>query len=279
MMDWLTSVIVGLNVVANAFGRLLEPIGLLPGWLSATMVAVATGVAMLLMFKYTSNQAAIKQVRRGIRANLLSVRLFRDNFRLGFRAQGRVLLGAIQLLLLAVVPILVMTVPMVLLLAQLGLWYQMAPLAVDQEAIVSVKLSGEPGDPMPTVTLNPSPAIKELKRTQVPSKREVWWSIRPLQPGYHILQFDVAGQTVEKELSAGDGVMRVSPLRPARDWSDVLLYPREQPFDRDSVVQSIAIDYPTRSSWTSGTDYWVIYWFVVSLLTGFCLRGVFNVNI
>jgi hypothetical protein len=44
-------------------------------------------------------------------------------------------------------------------------------------------------------------------------------------------------------------------------------------------VKSVEIEYPTRSSWTSGTDNWVIYWFIVSLVAGFCLRGALKVNL
>src|SRR5262249_52500652 len=153
---------VALNGVTNALGRVLAPIGLLPGWLSATLVAVVTGVAMLVAFKYTSNQRAIKRVRSDIRANLLTVKLFKDSFAVGLRAQGRVLRGAFRLLLLAVVPILVMAVPMVLLLAQLGLWYQAAPLPVGEEAVVTVQLSGEPGTPLPAVELSPDDAVENL---------------------------------------------------------------------------------------------------------------------
>src|SRR5262245_25420048 len=200
-MDWLVSVIVGLNTVANALGSLLVPIGWMPDWLSATLVAVATGVAMLVMFKYTSNQRAIKRVRRGIRANRLAAKLFSDNAGLGFRAQGRVLFGAFRLLLLAVVPILAMTVPMVLLLAQLGLWYQAAPLPVGEEAVVVVKFGGEVGEPMPAVELVPAAAFEDLSGpVRIVSQREVCWSIRTRQPGYHRLRFEVGGQTFEKEL-------------------------------------------------------------------------------
>src|SRR5262245_55790156 len=182
-MDWLVSVIVGLNTVANALGSLLVPIGWMPDWLSATLVAVATGVAMLVMFKYTSNQRAIKRVRRGIRANRLAAKLFSDNAGLGFRAQGRVLFGAFRLLLLAVVPILAMTVPMVLLLAQLGLWYQAAPLRVGEEAVVVVKLNADS-----TAELAPSEAVEDVSGpVRVISRREVCWNIRARQPGYHRL--------------------------------------------------------------------------------------------
>ena len=119
MTDLLTDWIVRLNGLANAAGSiLLAPIGFVPGWLSSTVVAVATGVLMLLIFKYTSNQQAIRQTRNSIKANLLSLSLFKDNVWLSLRAQGRILLSAFRLSLLAVVPMLVMLVPMCLLLGQ-----------------------------------------------------------------------------------------------------------------------------------------------------------------
>ncbi len=55
--------------------------------------------------------------------------------------------------------------------------------------------------------------------------------------------------------------------------------PWEEPFRPGDPVRSIAIAYPERSSWTSGTGYWVIYWFVVSMVAAFCFRGALNVKI
>lgn len=281
MTGALTAVVVALNAVATALGALLYPIGWLPGWLSATLVGVLTGAAMLVAFKYTSNQRAIKRVRQSIRANLLAVKLFKDNIGLGLKSQARVFLGALRLLLLAVVPILAMIVPTVLLLGQLGAWYQAAPVPVGEETVVAVKLSGEPAEPMPAVELDPNSAVEVLAGpVRVSSEREVVWNLKAKESGYHTLQFRIDGLTAEKQLAVGRGVMRVSPVRPERKWSLALLEnPRESPFGSDSVVKSIEIDYPTRSSWTSGTDYWVFYWFAVSLVAGFCLRGVLGVNI
>ena len=73
------------------------------------------------------------------------------------------------------------------------------------------------------------------------------------------------------ELIAGGG--------PGWNWSGVLTHPREEPFAPDSPVQSIEIDYPRRESWTSGSDWWVAYWFVVSLVAAFCFKGVLKVNV
>src|SRR5437660_7334437 len=124
-MDILAQIVTRLNGAANALGRfLLAPIGVLPGWLSATIVSAATGVLLLVVFKHTSNQRGIKGVRDDINAHLLALKLVKDSTSVCLRAQGRILLGALRLFVLAVVPMLIMAVPVCLILGQLALWYQ-----------------------------------------------------------------------------------------------------------------------------------------------------------
>lgn len=284
MTSLLTQFVVWLNALANALGRIaLAPVGMVPGWLSATLVAIVTGVVLLVVFKYTSNQRAIKRTKDDIKANLLALKLFKESASVAVGAQGRILLAASRLLLLAVVPLLVMIVPVLLILGQLSLWYQARPLAVGEDAIVTVKLGPAADASWPDVQLAPADAVDvTVGPLRARTKREVCWRIAARQPGDHRLAFHVAAaageQTAEKDLAIGDRLMRVSALKPDWTWSDALLYPAEEPFAPDSAIQSIAIDYPQRSSWTSGTDHWVIYWCVVSMIAGFALRRVFNVN-
>src|SRR5262245_51887181 len=226
-----------LNVVANGLGRVLAPIGVMPGWLSATLVAITTGVGMLVMFKYTSNQRAIKQVRRNIRANLLAVKLFKDSIAIGLRAQISILVNAFRLLIFAIVPMLVMIVPMCLLLGQLALWYQARPLRAGEETVVTVKLGGAPGSSMLAVELMPEDAIEVTAGpVRIASRREVCWTLKPRTLGYHRLAFRVDGHVDEKELACGDGFMRVSARRPEWDWAQILLHPREAPFPKGSPI-------------------------------------------
>jgi hypothetical protein len=282
---WLTHVVVWLNAPANALGRLLlAPIAVLPGWLSATLIAVVTGGLLLVAFKYTSNQRAIKRVKDDIKANLLAIKLFKENASVALGAQGRILFAALRLLSLAVVPLLVMAVPVLLILGQLSLWYQARPLAVGEDAVVTLKLAAAAADAnWPEVRLTPTDAVDvAVGPVRARTKREVCWKISARRPGAHRLTFRVADeageQSGEKNLAIGDRFMQISPLRPAWNWSDTLLYPAEQPFAPESAIESIAIDYPQRSSWTSGTDAWVVYWCRVSMVSGLALRRVFNVN-
>jgi uncharacterized membrane protein (DUF106 family) len=280
-MDVAAQLVVWLNALANALGSwILAPIAFLPGWLSATLVAAATGVLFLFVFKCTSNQGAIKRVKDDIKANLLALKLFKESALVAVRAQGRILIGAVRLMLLALVPMLVMMVPALLILGQLALWYQSRPLQVGEETVVTLKLSGNAEYTWPLVRLEPIDAVETtIGPVRVQSKREVCWNIRARAGGYQRLVFLVGEQTADKELAIGAGFMRVSTLRPGWSLSDRLLHPLETPFGPESLIQSIEIVYPKRSSWTCGSDSWVIYWFVVSMAAGLCFRRALNVNI
>jgi uncharacterized membrane protein (DUF106 family) len=280
-MDFLAQLVVWLNGLANALGRLLlAPVGVSPGWLSATVIAAVTGVLLLVVFKYTSNQRAIQRVRNDINANLLALKLFKDSASLAVAAQGRILWGAVRLLVLALVPMAIMSVPVLLNLGQLSLWYQQRPLRVGEDAVVTLTLHRAADAPLPEVSLRPTDSVEiTVGPVRVPSKREVCWNIKACENGYHRLVFQMGDLAIDKELAIGDGYMRVSARRPGRDWQEALLYPEEQPFASDSPVQSIDIDYPARSSWISGTDSWWKYWLVASMIVGFCFRRVLNVNV
>ena len=235
---------------------------------------------MLVVFKYTSNQKAIQQARNGIKANLLALSLFKENMFVGLRCQGALLGFAAKLLAFSLVPMLVMFVPMSLLLGQLSLWFQVRPLKVNEEAIVSVNLQKNQDAPIPEVRLLENSAVTTIAGpVRVPTKQMICWRLRAIKPGLHQVQFEVAGQSVSKELAIGDSLMPSSLKRPAWNLVDVMLYPREEPFVQSSLVQSIEIDYPERSSWTIGTNTWLIYWFLISMVSALAARPWLKVHI
>jgi hypothetical protein len=279
--DALAQLVAWLNAGANAVARpLLAPLGTLPGWLSATLVSAASGLGLLAIFKYTSNQRAIRRASDDIQAHLLALRLFTDSPWVAFRAQGRILWGAVRQSALAVVPTLVMIVPVSLLLGQLGAWYQSRPLRVGEEAALTVRLGGSDGSAWPQLRLDPSAAVEVAAGpVRVLSRREMCWNVRVREDGYHRLVFHVDGQAVTKELAVGEGLMRTSSRRPGWYWPDMLRHPCERPFGPNAPVRSIEIEYPDRLSWSSGTNSWLIYWFAVSMATAFCLRRPLKVNI
>jgi hypothetical protein len=281
MMAVLAQLVVWLNALANALGGfLLPPIMHLPGWLSATLAAGVTGALLLLLFKFTSNQAAIERVRTDIDANLLTLKLFKDATAVVLAAQGGMIRGACKLFVLAIVPMLVMMVPVLLLLGQLSLWYQHRPLRVGEEAVVALKLNGTPGDEMPAVELETGPSAEVLTGpVRVPSQREVVWLLKARENGTRPLSFRAGEQTATKELAIGEGFMRVSPRRPAWNWSDALLNPAEPAFPPSSPIQAVEVAYPDRDSWIYGTNAWVIYWFIASMVAALLAKPFLKVHL
>lgn len=271
---WLTAKMNGL------FELLRGPIASLPPWLTLTILSALLGIVLLILFKYTSNQSAIGRVRDRIKSRLLAMKLFKDNIPVVLKCQLQVFTAAIMLLVYSLPPMLVMILPFGLILGQLGVWYQAAPLGVNEHAVVIMQLSETENAPVPTVSLLPSSAYKTVTGpVRVPAKRQVLWTIQATQPGTHPLQFKVGNSEVKKTLSVGSDFMPVSIKRPSLHIGDIILYPAEKPFDTTSPVHSIEIGYPERTAPLTGSGSWVITLFVISMLGAFAVKPFFNVKI
>jgi len=280
-MAFFAQIVSWVNVLTNAFGSFfLAPIAMLPGWLSNTIISGVTGVFLLVIFKYTSNQRAIGKIRDDIKAHMLALKLFKDSISVTLHAEVRVFKGALLLLFHAIPPMLVMIIPVSLLLAQMSLWYQSRPLLPGEVAVMTVKLNDNVGGRWPTLNIEPTPVAKvTIGPVKVFSRREICWEIKALENGNHRITLDVNRHQIEKELVIGDGFIRVSSTRPAWNWANILMHPAEKPFAPDSIVQSVNIDYPDRLSWTSSANWWLIYFFIASMVFAFISRPFLKIRI
>jgi hypothetical protein len=171
-------------------------------------------------------------------------------------------------------------VPVILLLAQMGLWYQYRPLRPGEEAIVTMKLNSGGESVWPAVNVSTNPAAEVIVGpVRVLNQKEMNWKIRALKEGYTDILFQIDGKEIKKQLAIGNGFMRINAERPGWHFLDILLNPMEKPFSTNSIVQSISIQYPQRLSHTSGTDWWLIYFFAVSFVFGFILKPFLKINI
>lgn len=278
---FINTLITVINVPLNALGRLLNgPIAALPGWLSNTLFAVILGILCLVLFKYTSNQSAIGRVRDTIKANMLALKLYKNSLPVTFMIQGRIFRAAFMLLVHSLRPLAVMIIPVSLLLTQLSLWYQAAPLQPGEDAVVIVQLNGQGDSPLPDVAISSMPnATIDVGPFPVPYNRQICWKIRADKPGTEPIIFKIGSKEYQKELAVGDNFTRVSIKRPAAKDADAIMHPAEKPFPPESVVQSISIEYLDRPSKICGTDWWVIYLFAVSMIAALVFKPIFKVKI
>jgi uncharacterized membrane protein (DUF106 family) len=277
-MSVLITITAFINRVMNAlFVPLSGMIEAMPGWLSNLIFSGIIGVVALVLFKYTSNQDAIGKVRDNIKAQMLALKLFKDSIAVTLNIQAHLFKGALLLLLHSLRPMLVMIIPFSLVLAQLGLWYQAKPFAPGDQTILTIQV-----DPavIKDVTLENFPGAKIIAGPVIAiDKNEINYKIQATDIGTHEIVFQIADQKFTKEMIVGDGLIRVSPVRPGAQFGKMLMYPDENPFTADSPVKSISLDYPDRISKTSGTDWWIGYFFVMSLVIALIFKPMLKVKI
>ncbi len=277
-MSLLVSIAAFVNSIMNALFRPLAGImETVPGWLSNYIFSWIFGVVAIVLFKYTSNQDAIGKVRDNIKAQMLAMKLFKDSMAVTLKVQARLLSGSMLLLLHSLRPMLVMIIPFTLVLSQLGLWYQARPLMPGEQTIIMIKVDPSVIDDVKLQSL-PGAKITAGPVTAI-DKNEINWQIEATETGTHEIIFRIADETFAKELLVGEGIVRLSSVRPGADLGQMLMYPEEEPFAADSPVKSISLQYPDRVSYTSGTDWWIGYFFVVSLIAALIFKPVLKVKI
>lgn len=268
-----------LNPISNFLGDVVYTIlSPLPVWFGITFISIVTGVVMLIAFRDLSNQDAIGRAKDDIKANLLAMKLFKDELRVVFMSQLNLLGAIFRLQRYVLTPVLWMTLPMLLGLAQMGVRYQWRPLQPGEPVIIKAWHGETLSDSHEHNVRLTSGSDILVEAGPVSGGGVTTWRVSGSKAGVHVLQLHVGDQTIEKQLVISEDFERVSALRPAGHWFDQLLHPVESALPSDSPVQSIEIVYPHIDSWIYGADYWVIYFFVVSMAAALILKPVFNVK-
>ncbi len=247
-----------------------------PAWAGLMVISALTGVVMLIAFRHTSNQKAIGKVKDDIKANLLALKLYKDELRVTFLSQVRLLWAILRLQRYVLTPVLLMALPMLLVLAQMGIRYQWRPLRSGERTLIKMQSAPGAGKSV-NVSLEPHTGLV-VEAGPVPGGDLMVWRIRGGTPGRHTLQFHAAGETIEKELVVSDLFERVSAVRPGGRWTEQLFHPVERRLATKSAVRSIEIVYPNVQSWVYGADYWVVTFFIVSMIVALILAPRFRVR-
>jgi uncharacterized membrane protein (DUF106 family) len=252
--------------------------GMGPLW-ALLIFSVLTGVLMLWIFGKVSDQDTIKVVRDRVRGHLLGIRLFGDDVGTLFLLQWRLLRDNAIYMKFALLPMLIMLVPVLLILAQLNLRFEMQPLEPGQIALVKVQVR-DAQTIRDGVTLEvPDGIVVETPAVRAPSILEVAWRVRAENPGSHVMRIHADNAPVEKTLVIADHWGATSSLRTS-GVIDGFLYPGEAPIDPASGIVSIEVTYPGLPLRIFGFElHWMVIFFVVSLVAGFALRGPLGVEI
>jgi hypothetical protein len=270
------------SLLLKAFGLLLLPLRPLGPWPTMIVVSLLTGFLMLAIFRWTSNQAGIRRAKDRIKAHLLELRLYRDNFGQSLRSQGRVLAANGRYVGYAVKPMLIMIVPVMLVLVQLDLRYGRRPLRVGEEATVRVKTASGV-DPL-SLGLDlevPKGIALTTPALRIPEEREIDWRIRADAPGRYGLDFRWPDGAESKSVCVEtDRLSVVSTKRTAGGILDRIAHPGERGLPASGPLASIEVEYPAqRMNVFGGRMHWLVAYLGLSILLGFAFKGVFKVEV
>lgn len=242
--------------------------------LSLVVVSIVTGIALLWVFRKTSNQRAIRATKKRLQARLLEMRLYADDPGVVWRAQKKLLVLNLKYFALMLRPAVFATIPMVLLLVVLDGFYGMKPLAIGESAIVTVQLS-EAADAelaAPSGIDIETPAVRAL------GERQVSWRIRPTGVIIGDLRITAGGNEVTKSVRTGSDAGFLSHRR-VQSLAWLWLYPLEMPLPGDGV-EWIELKYPAAEVSVFGLEtHWLVWFILFSMVSAFLLKGRFGVTV
>jgi len=270
------------QLFGKIFDLLFIPFRSMSPWVGLGIVSFLTGLLMLVIFRYTSNQAGIKKVKNKIKAHLLELRLYKDSLDLSMKAQGNILLANLKYITHSFKPLLVMIVPMLLILIPMNFWFGYESLKPGEQTLLKVKLE-EGYNPLQTdLVLEASSDITiETPPLRIEEYGEINWRISSQKSGNHHVNVLVAGKKISKTIATdAKPLSKLSPIKHQKNFMDELLYPVEAPITDDVPVKSIEIRYPAkRLSFFGLNVHWLVAYFALSIIFGFSFKGIFKVEI
>lgn len=270
----------------SLFGRIFDvlffPFRSLDHWVGMVFISFLTGLFMLFIFRFTSNQEGIRKVKNMIKAHLLELRLFKDSFAISFKAQRSIFRCNLKYIGYSAKPMLVMIIPLVLIIIHLNLWFGYQSLSPGERANLKVWLK-QGIDPLQvSLSVTPSSGFSiETPPLRMEEEREINWRLRAEKRGIHDVLLILNGDKILKKLIvSGKPLSRISPAKVRKDFLSQLLNPGESPIPSNSPLKAIKISYPSKNMSLFGWPiHWLIVYFVLSILFGFSLKGVLKVEI
>lgn len=270
------------SLFGKIFDILFFPFRSLSPWVGMVFVSFLTGLFMLYVFRFTSNQEGIRKVKNRIKAHLLELRLFKDSFAISFKAQGSILRHNLKYIGYSARPMLVMIIPLILIIIHLNLWFGYKSLSNGEQAILKLKLK-DGYDPLEiALSVAPSSGFAiETPALRIVEENEINWRFRAEEKGIQDIVLVVNGKEIHKKLVVGErSLSRISPTKVRNNFLAQLLNPGESPLPSDCPIEAVEVVYPSKNMNLFGWHiHWIIVYFVFSIIFGYGFKGILKVEI
>jgi hypothetical protein len=272
----MTTLLFWINKIFDLSFRLMRP---LPSFVVLAVFSVLTAVISLLAVRWTSDQKAIRRVKDLMGAHVLAVRLFPDQLSVVLRAYLTLFGNTILYLRYALVPLLVLSVPLLILFAQLEAYFGRAPIEPAHDFLVRATFRTVDSLTNPVLRL-PSGLVQSAPPVHIPSEREVDWRLKAEQPGTYDIRLTVQGSEYSKQVVAESGLARIVSERERGSMWQEMINPGEPPLPRAGLVEQIRIQYPPRVfRFRTWKIEWLIPYLALTLGAALFLKGALRTEL
>jgi len=247
--------------------------------LIVVLVSLLAGLLMVIIFRYASDQKAIRLAKDKLKAHLLAVRLFQDQLPVVLRSYVRILGGTGIYLRLAFRLLLVVIVPLTLLIVQLDHYLGYFPFRSGEAFVITARTTR--AFPLEELSLQlPSELSTTAPPVHVPADNQVVWRVVAQKDGVYDIRIGISGQTFSKKVVVSPSLSRLSPIRLRDHFWQRFFFSAESSFAKDGPVESITVNYHDRSLRFAWLEWsWIWLFFVLSLVAGFFFKTVFGIEV
>ena len=255
-------------------------------WLTSPLaivvaLSVVVGLAMVVLFGYTSDQKAIGIAKDQLKAHLLAVRLYRDQLHVVMGSYGKVLRGTGRYLKLAFKPLLYVIIPITLLIVQLDRSLGLTPIHANRPFLLTARVSNS--DALSGISIDLPPEITaSAPPVHVSAGNEVVWRLVASQEGSYEVKVITGDDSAVKTVRVSSQLAQVSPERLRDHFWERMFLSGESALPANSPVESITVDYPDRSILLGIFDWemnWIWLFFILSMVAGFIFKELLGIKI
>jgi len=268
------------SITSAIFNVIMAPFGHGPALFDLLVWPVVCGIVALVVYKYLSNQKGIERAKDKVKVHIYEIRLFGHDPLVVLLATAKVFLRNFVYLGHQMLPMVVLTVPMLTILVQLEAHYAFDPSPVGSVDLLKLTLDPDQTAVTPRDVKLAVPDGVHVEAGPVrTADGEVYWRLKADAAGDHPLTVSAGDQQLTKTWSVGGEPRKVSTLL-TKSWES-FLYPGDGTVPGDSPFYEMSIKAPERQfPWLPDGEMGVLMtFFGLSLVAGFALKDVFGVTL
>ncbi len=243
------------------------------------LLSLVVGLAMVVLFGYTSDQKAIKVAKDQLKAHLLAVRLFRDQLPVVAGSYAKILRGTGRYLRLAFKPLVYVIIPITGLIVQLDRCLGSRAIQTGTPFLLTVRMDG--AREMSGLALElPAEIAMTAPAVHVPAENDVVWRLAASREGDYEINIVAGADSVAKKVRVSSELARVSAVRLRGHFWERLFTSGESALPSGGAIESISINYPERNIEIAGYEInWIVLFFVLSMIAGYLFKELLGIQI